>query len=183
MLLALCAGLGLLLFGRCSDQARHGLLQSNAYDLGLFDQWAWLIGSGAAEISSMEHMHVTGRPRGLDALMACAALDPNNTASMILASQILALSCTALPVWWLAKQAGLGPRQSWHKMRKPLWLQPVVFNEALCLISTPKIKVMPAFALNMGRAQSRSRLWFGLLLLMLGCRDIGASGGTRHGHR
>ena len=55
-LLALCAGLGLLLWGVAA--ARHGLLQSNAYDLGLFDQWAWLIGSGAAPISSMEQVHV-----------------------------------------------------------------------------------------------------------------------------
>ena len=56
LLLALSAGLGLLLWGVAAT--RHGLLQSNAYDLGLFDQWAWLIGSGAAPISSMEQVHV-----------------------------------------------------------------------------------------------------------------------------
>jgi len=55
-LLVLSAGLGLLLWGIAAT--RHGLLQSNAYDLGLFDQWAWLIGSGAAPISSMEQVHV-----------------------------------------------------------------------------------------------------------------------------
>ena len=52
LLLVLSAGLGLLLWGVAAT--RHGLLQSNAYDLGLFDQWAWLIGTGATPISSME---------------------------------------------------------------------------------------------------------------------------------
>ena len=56
LLLVLSAGVGLLLWGVAA--ARHGLLQSNAYDLGLFDQWAWLIGSGATPISSMEQVHV-----------------------------------------------------------------------------------------------------------------------------
>ena len=56
LLLVLSAGLGLLLWGVAAT--RHGLLQSNAYDLGLFDQWAWLIGSGSAPISSIEQVHV-----------------------------------------------------------------------------------------------------------------------------
>ena len=34
-------GLGFLGWGVAAS--RHWLLQSNAYDLGLFDQWAWLI--------------------------------------------------------------------------------------------------------------------------------------------
>ena len=38
--------------------SRHWLLQSNAYDLGLFDQWAWLISNGLSPISSMENVHV-----------------------------------------------------------------------------------------------------------------------------
>ena len=46
---ALSLLLGLMAWG--SSAARHYLLQSNAYDLGLFDQWAWLIGSGSAPIS------------------------------------------------------------------------------------------------------------------------------------
>ena len=50
------AVLGLLGWG-CSA-LRHDLLQSNAYDLGLFDQWVWLIGRGLEPVSSMEHVHV-----------------------------------------------------------------------------------------------------------------------------
>ena len=31
---------------------RHALLQSNSFDLGLFDQWVWLISRGLAPVSS-----------------------------------------------------------------------------------------------------------------------------------
>ena len=51
------------------------------------------------------------------------------------------------------------------------WLQPVVFNAALFDFH-PETWVMPAFALALwAERNDRARLWFGLLLLMLGCRD------------
>ena len=51
------------------------------------------------------------------------------------------------------------------------WLQPVVFNTALFDFH-PETWVMPAFALALwAERNGRSRLWFGLLMLMLGCRD------------
>ena len=56
----------------------------------------------------------------------------------LLASQALALSCTACwSIKWLAKQAGLGPRSQLAGLQslKEWWLQPVVFNAASCLIS------------------------------------------------
>ena len=96
LLLALSAGLGLLLWGVAT--ARHGLLQSNAYDLGLFDQWAWLIGSGAAPISSMEQVHVLADHGAWMLYVAGAAYRILPSIHWLLASQALALSCTALPV-------------------------------------------------------------------------------------
>ena len=51
------------------------------------------------------------------------------------------------------------------------WLQPVMFNTALFDFH-PETWVMPAFALALWAERShRPRLWLGLLLLMLGCRD------------
>ena len=168
LLLALCTGLGLLLWGVAA--ARHGLLQSNAYDLGLFDQWAWLIGSGAVPISSMEQVHVLADHGAWMLYLAGAAYRMLPSLHWLLASQALALSCTALPIWWLAEQAGLKPRQCWLVCAL-WWLQPVVFNAALFDFH-PETWVMPAFALALWAERShRPRLWFGLLLLMLGCRD------------
>ena len=167
-LLALCAGLGLLLWGVAAT--RHGLLQSNAYDLGLFDQWAWLIGSGAAPISSMEQVHVLADHGAWMLYLAGAAYRILPSIHWLLASQALALSCTALPIWWLAEQAGLTRRRCWLVCAL-WWLQPVVFNAALFDFH-PETWVMPAFALALwAEREGRPRLWFGLLLLMLGCRD------------
>ena len=168
LLIALSVGLGLLLWGITA--ARHGLLQSNAYDLGLFDQWAWLIGSGAAPISSMEHVHVMADHGAWMLYLAGGAYRILPSIHWLLASQALALSITAVPIWWLAQQAGLGTRQCWLACGL-WWLQPVVFNAALFDFH-PETWVMPAFALALwAERNSRPRLWFGLLLLMLGCRD------------
>ena len=168
LLIVLSVGLGLLLWGITA--ARHGLLQSNAYDLGLFDQWAWLIGSGAAPISSMEHVHVMADHGAWMLYLAGGAYRILPSIHWLLASQALALSITAVPIWWLTQQAGLGLRQCWLVCAL-WWLQPVVFNAALFDFH-PETWVMPAFALALwAERNSRPRIWFGLLLLMLGCRD------------
>jgi hypothetical protein len=176
----LSAGLGLLLWGVAAT--RHGLLQSNAYDLGLFDQWAWLIGSGAAPISSMEQVHVLADHGAWMLYLAGAAYRILPSVHWLLASQALALSCTALPVWWLAKQAGLGPRQCWLACGL-WWLQPVVFNAALFDFH-PETWVMPAFALALWAERAgRPRLWFGTAAADAGLPRWPVVDHSRHGHR
>ncbi len=168
LLLALAAGFSLVLWG-CSA-IRHGLLQSNAYDLGLFDQWSWLIGSGAAPVSSMEQVHVLADHGAWMLYLAGGAYRIVPSVQWLFASQALALSFTAIPLWLLAQQAGLNRRRCWLVCAL-WWLQPVVFNAALFDFH-PETWVMPAFALAIWAERSnRPRLWLGLLLLMLGCRD------------
>ena len=168
LLVVLSAGLGLLLWGVAA--ARHGLLQSNAYDLGLFDQWAWLIGSGSAPISSMEQVHVLADHGAWMLYLAGGAYRMLPSLHWLLGSQALALSFTALPIWWLAEQAGLSRRRCWLACSL-WWLQPVVFNAALFDFH-PETWVMPAFALALwAEREGRPRLWLALLLLLLGCRD------------
>ena len=101
LLTVLATGLGLLLWGITA--ARHGLLQSNAYDLGLFDQWAWLISSGAEPISSMEQVHVLADHGAWMLYLAGGAYRILPSLQWLLASQALALSFTALPIFWLAE--------------------------------------------------------------------------------
>ena len=78
--------------------ARHALLQSNAYDLGLFDQWIWLVSQGLPPISSMEGVHILA-DHGAWALYG-AALPYRLMARVqwLFASQALALSFTPLPL-------------------------------------------------------------------------------------
>ena len=168
LLIGVATGIGLVVWA-CAAW-RHGLLQSNAYDLGLFDQWAWLIGTGAPAVSSMEQVHVLADHGAWLLYLAGAAYWLLPSVQWLLASQALALSFTAVPIWWLAQQAGLDGRRCWLACAL-WWLQPVVFNAALFDFH-PETWVMPAFALALWAERSdRPRLWFGLLLLMLGSRD------------
>ena len=111
LLIVLSGVIGLIFWG--TSAIRHGLLQSNAYDLGLFDQWAWLIGTGATPISSMEQVHVLADHGAWVFYIAGWAYRLLPSVQWLLASQALALSFTAIPIWWLARQAGLGLRQCW----------------------------------------------------------------------
>ena len=162
------AVLGLLGWG-CSA-LRHDLLQSNAYDLGLFDQWVWLIGRGFEPVSSMEHVHVLADHGAWLLYAAGAAYGLLPGVHWLLASQAIALSFTAIPIWWLGQQAGLTPKHCWLACAL-WWLQPVVFNTTLFDFH-PETWVMPAFALALWAERAeKPRLWFALLLLMLGARD------------
>ena len=158
-----------LLFWLCAA-ARHALLQSHAYDLGLFDQWAWLISRGLPPISSMEQVHVLADHGAWMLYIAGGAYRLLPSVQWLLASQALALSLTALPIWWLARQAGLPERRCWL-ICGLWWLQPVVFNANLFDFH-PETWVMPAFAMALWAERAeRPRLWLALLLLMLGARD------------
>ena len=162
------AVLGILGWG-CSA-LRHDLLQSNAYDLGLFDQWVWLIGRGFEPVSSMEHVHVLADHCAWLLYAAGAAYGLLPGVHWLLASQAIALSFTAIPIWWLGQQAGLTPKHCWLACAL-WWLQPVVFNTTLFDFH-PETWVMPAFALALWAERAeKPRLWFALLLLMLGARD------------
>ena len=162
------AVLGLLGWG-CSA-LRHDLLQSNAYDLGLFDQWVWLIGRGFEPVSSMEHVHVLADHGAWLLYAAGAAYGLPPGVHWLLASQAIALSFTAIPIWWLGQQAGLTPKHCWLACAL-WWLQPVVFNTTLFDFH-PETWVMPAFALALWAERAEKPwLWFALLLLMLGARD------------
>ena len=151
-----------LLFWLCAA-TRHNLLQSNAYDLGLFDQWAWLIGQGRPPISSMEQVHVLADHGAWLLYFAGAAYSLLPSVQWLLASQAFALSFTAVPLWWLAEQAGLRPRGCWL-ICGLWWLQPVVFNTNLFDFH-PETWVMPLIALVLWSERAeRPRLW--LLLLV-----------------
>ena len=164
----LAFALGLIGWG--FSALRHNLLQSNAYDLGLFDQWVWLISQGQAPISSMEKVHVLADHGAW--LLYGAGLLYRLLPSLqwLLGSQALALSFTAVPLWALARQAGIKERGCWLACSL-WWLQPVVFN-TLLFDMHPETWVMPVFAFALwAERDNRPRLWLLMLVLMLGARD------------
>ena len=165
---ALSLLLGLVAWG--GSAARHHLLQSNAYDLGLFDQWAWLLSQGLPPVSSMEQVHWLADHGAWGFAVAGGLYALTPSVQWLLATQALALSLTAVPIWMLAAQAQLPRRLCWLACLL-WWLQPVVFNSTLFDFH-PEVWVMPALALSLWAQRARRfRLWFALLLLLLGCRD------------
>ena len=161
---------GVAFLGWCLAAARHWLLQSNAYDLGLFDQWAWLMGNGLPPISSMENVHVLADHGAWMIYWSGLLYWFHPSIHWLLASQALTLSLTAIPLWMLASQAGLTRRLCWFSCLL-WWLQPLVFNVNLFDFH-PETWVMPGLALAIWcQRQKRFGAWVALLVLMLGCRD------------
>ncbi|MFN5195593.1 MAG: DUF2079 domain-containing protein [Cyanobacteriota bacterium] len=149
---------------------RHALLQSNAYDLGLFDQWAWLLAAGRPPISSMEGVHVLADHAAWLFPLVALPYRLLATPQWLLASQALALGLTAIPLWAVARQAGLTPRLAWLVCGL-WWLQPVVFNANLFDFH-PEVWAMPALAGSFWALRA-GRRWRGLgrRLGRRGCRD------------
>lgn len=160
--------LGFLGWGLAAS--RHWLLQSNAYDLGLFDQWAWLLGRGVPPISSMEEVHLLADHGAWMFYGSGFLYWLHPSIHWLLASQAFALSLTAIPLWLVAAQAGLSRRLCWFSCLL-WWLQPLVFNVNLFDFH-PETWVMPGLALAIWcQRQKRFGGWLLLLVLMLGCRD------------
>ena len=161
---------GVAFFGWGLAALRHWLLQSNAYDLGLFDQWAWLVSHGLPPISSMEDVHLLADHGAWMFYWSGLLYWFHPSIHWLLASQALTLSLTAIPLWMLASQAGLTRRLCWFSCLL-WWLQPLVFNVNLFDFH-PETWVMPGLALAIWcQRQKRFGAWVALLVLMLGCRD------------
>ncbi|MDA7435584.1 DUF2079 domain-containing protein [Synechococcus sp. AH-601-C19] len=161
-------GVGFLGWGLAAS--RHWLLQSNAYDLGLFDQWAWLVGKGLPPISTMEDVHLLADHGAWMFYGSGLLYWLHPSIHWLLASQALALSLTAIPIWMLATQAGLSRRLCWFSCLL-WWLQPLVFNVNLFDFH-PETWVIPGLAMAIWcQRQKRLGGWLLLLVLMLGCRD------------
>jgi len=164
-----CGGLALGFWGLAA--LRHALLQSNSFDLGLFDQWVWLVSRGLAPVSSQSadlHLLTDHGAWLVYGLAPLYALLPS--LQWLLALQAASLAFTAVPLWILARDAGLPPRLRWTVCGL-WWLQPVVFNTNLFDFH-PEVLAMPLLAaLVIAARRQRSWAWSGLILLILGCRD------------
>ena len=150
---------------------RHALLQSNSFDLGLFDQWVWLVSRGMAPVSSQSadlHLLTDHGAWLVYGLAPLYALLPS--LQWLLALQAFSLAFTAVPLWLLARDAGLPQGLRWTVCGL-WWLQPVVFNTNLFDFH-PEVLAMPLLAaLLIAARRQRIWTWAGLILLILGCRD------------
>ncbi|MBP0021279.1 MAG: DUF2079 domain-containing protein [Cyanobacteria bacterium SBLK] len=152
----------------CSS-VRHALFHSTAYDLSHFDQAIYLIGQGKPAIVSLIDYHFLGSHADWILYLLALPYKLYPDVHWLFAIQAIALSFATLPLWYLAKDAGLSEKQS----RAISWvylLYPLIFNVNLFDFH-PSVLAIPLI-LGAVLAARRSKIgWFAIaILLILGCR-------------
>ena len=153
----------------CSS-LRHTLFQSSAWDLGIFDQAVYLISSGVPPISSFLGFHILGDHAALILYPLALFYKIYPDVHWLLAVQATALALGTLPVWYLARQAGLTERQA-VAIAVAYLLYPLVFNINLFDFH-PEVMALPAILAAVWVASCGKKWWFCLsIILILSCRD------------
>ena len=106
---------------------RHYLLQSNAFDLGLFDQWIWLTSQNLPSYSSMTGLHMFADHGAWILYIPSLIYKIMPDLNILFLSQSISLCFTAIPLYFLCKRKELNSKISF--LITLFWLlQPVVFN-------------------------------------------------------
>lgn len=175
--IVLIVALSSLILFVCSS-VRHALFQSNALDLGYFDQALYLISQGLPPIVSFWGYHVMGGHADwiLYGIAPLYRLVPS--VHWLFAIQALSLAGGAIPTWYLARQAGLDFKLA-HAIAVAYSLYPLVFNLNLFDFH-PEVIALPLMLWAIWAARSdparisfAARIgWFTIfVVLILGCRD------------
>ncbi|BFM41221.1 hypothetical protein OLK001_31470 [Synechocystis sp. LKSZ1] len=151
--------------------SRHLLFQSNALDLGFFDQVTYLISVDQPPITTFQDLHILGDhaafifyPLGL-----LYRLYPS--VYWLLAVQALSLSLGAWPSYHLACQAGVKPAQA-KAIAVVYLLYPLIFNVNLFDFH-PEVIALPAILWAVWAAREQTLTQFiGAIILVLSCKAV-----------
>lgn len=159
----------LLLFF-CSS-LRHALFQSNAFDLGIFDNGIYLISQGEEPFVAFRGIHILGDHAAwiLYPLALFYKIYPN--VHWLFAIQAISLSLGALPTWYLAFNAGLKESQA-TAMAAVYLLYPLIFNVNLFDFH-PEVIAVPILLGAILAARLDKIFWFTLaIVVILGCKAV-----------
>ena len=125
-----------------ASAARHWLHQSNLFDLGIFDQAAFLISRGEPPIVTTQGFHILGDHAALVMYPIALLYRLWPDVAWLFGLQAIALGLTAVPLHALARQAGLDER--WARTLAVCGLlYPAVFNFARYDLH-PQAQAVPA---------------------------------------
>jgi len=163
------AGSALLLFA-CSS-LRHALFQSNAFDLGWFDQAVYLISQGQNPIVSIGGFHILGDHAAWIFYPLALLYKIYPDVHWLFAVQAIALAIGALPTFHLARQAGLKESVA-IAMAAVYLLYPLVFNVNLFDFH-PEVIALPLFLGAILAAQlGRVGAFCIAIAFILGCKAV-----------
>ncbi|WP_032521342.1 DUF2079 domain-containing protein, partial [Prochlorococcus marinus] len=149
---------------------RHYLLQSNAYDLGLFDQWIWLTSKNLPSYSTMTGLHMFADHGAWTLYIISVIYKLIPDINILFLSQSLSLCFTTIPLWLLCKKNNLSSKVGF--LVGTFWLlQPVVFNINLFDFH-PEVWAMPCIAFYYYFEKNKNfSISILLTVLILGTRD------------
>ncbi len=150
---------------------RHNLFQSTAFDLGIFDNAIYLISQGQEPIVSFRGLHILGDHAAwmLYPLALLYAVVPD--VHWLFAVQGLSLALGAIPIWYLAVQAGLSQAQA-YGVAVAYLLYPVIFNANLFDFH-PEAIAIPLILVAVWAARAKKLWWFGAaIVIILGCKAV-----------
>lgn len=158
---------GLIFFAFSS--LRHLLFRSTAFDLGYFDQALYLISQGKPPVVSFWGYHVLGGHGDLILYPLSLLYKIYPSVYWLFAVQAGALAIATLPLWHLARQAGLGLPLA-NAVTVTYLFYPTVFQVNLFDFH-PEVIALPLLLTAVLAARQRQMDWFLVCVgLVLGCR-------------
>ncbi len=153
----------------CSS-IRHWLFKSTAFDLGIYDQVVYLMSQGLPAISTYLGFHHMGNHTAFSVYLLAPLYKLFPSTYWLLLVQAVCLALGALPVWMLARQAGLSQSLS-QAMAAVYLLYPVIFNVNLFDFH-PEVMMPPALLFAIWAARADRKIGFCLaIVFVLGCKD------------
>jgi uncharacterized membrane protein len=162
-LIWLISGSTLILF-ICSS-LRHWLLSSTAFDLGIFDQAIYLISQGEPPISSYRDFHILGDHAAWIFYPIALLYRIYPDVHWLFLIQALALPLATVPMWGLARQAGLS-RSLTLSVAIAYLLYPLVFNVNLFDFH-PEVIAPAALLAAVWAARSNQIFWFIVAIVVI----------------
>ena len=159
-----------ILFFLCSS-IRHALFQSNAYDLGWYDQLVYFISQGKPPIVTFADYHLLGDHVALIFYPIALFYKISPNVHWLFAIQAIALAWGIKLVWQLARQAGIDETKS-LTLALAYLLYPLVFNVNLYDFH-PEVIAIPGILAAVFSARQGQKLRFCFwVLLVLSCKVV-----------
>ncbi len=154
-----------------ASNLRHFLFQSNALDLGWFDQAIYLISQGKPPIVSFSDFHILGDHASFIFYPMALLYKIYPSVVWLFFLQALALAVAVIPVYQLSLQAGLKQQQGITMVWVYL-LYPLIFNVNLFDFH-PEVIAFPAilWAVYTARNHNFGR-FLGAIIVILSCKAV-----------
>ncbi|MFM6192545.1 DUF2079 domain-containing protein [Planktothrix sp.] len=154
-----------------SSSLRHALFQSNAYDLGIFDNGIYLISQGQKPFVTFRGLHILGDHAAYILYVIALFYKIYPDVHWLFAIQAISLSLGALPTYQLSLQAGLKETQA-QTFAFVYLLYPLIFNVNLFDFH-PEVIALPAILYAILYARNQNFLGFILsIIIILGCKEV-----------